>query len=424
MSRALRGRVRVVPDKSMTHRGVLLAALAEGTTTLGDPNRGADCRATLDAVAALGVPARDEGISWRIEGGREKLRAATGPLDLGNSGTGLRLLAGLVAGLPFRTTLTGDPSLRSRPMARVLDPLRRMGARIEAAEGSRAPLTIEGGGLRGIEHDSPVASAQVKSCLLLAGLSLERGEVRLREPSPSRDHTERLLRRLGADLEKHDGTWILTAPNRLRARDWSVPGDLSAAAFFLVAASITPGSRIVIERVGINPTRTGALDALLRMGARIAISPDPGGDDPEPTASLEVTASPLRATTIAGAEIPRLIDEIPVLAVAAAVAEGTTHFRDAGELRVKESDRIRSTCGLLRALGVEVEEGPDSFSVRGRGWLDGGRVESRGDHRVTMAALVAGCASRAPVEVDSLAAIATSDPGFPARLESLKGGEA
>ncbi len=420
--RPLIGRIRVVPDKSLTHRGVLLGALAKGETFLRDPNPGADCRATLSAVESLGAPVQIEPDGWRIRGSGS-LREPEEVLDLGNSGTGLRLLAGLLAPRPFLSILTGDRSLRSRPMGRVIEPLRSMGARIDARQGARAPLAIRGGPLAGIDYLLPVASAQVKSALLLAGLALESGEVRVREPGPSRDHTERLLAWLGAPLRREPGAVTLSAGADLEARSWSVPGDVSAAAFYLVAAAITPGSRISIEGVGLNPTRTGGLDALRRMGARLTITPDPE-TGPEPTGTLRMESSELRPVHVVGSEAPRLIDEVPVLAVAAAFARGESHFEGMGELRVKESDRIASTCALLRAVGVEVEEQAEGFRVHGTGGAAGGLVETHDDHRIAMAALVAGCAASGEVRVDSSRMVGTSDPGFAERLEILRGGEA
>jgi 3-phosphoshikimate 1-carboxyvinyltransferase len=416
--RSLRGTTTVVPDKSLTHRGVLLAALAEGRTVLTDPNPGGDCRATLDAVEALGMLVRREPNTWIIDGGLFRLREPEDVLDLGNSGTGMRLLTGLLSPRPFLSVLTGDRSLRRRPMSRLIEPLRSMGANIEGRTGMRAPLVVRGGRLQGRSVAPAMASAQVKSALLLAGLGLEDGEVRVTEPSPSRDHTERLLGWLGAPIRQDGDTVVLQAGARLQARDWSVPGDLSAAIFFVVAAVITENSRITVDGVGLNPTRMGAMQVLRRMGAHVEheIQQTEG---PEPRGRISASSSPLRPTQVGGDEIPRLIDEIPVLAVAAACAQGSSRFSDVGELRFKESDRIRSTCDLLRALGVEVEEEADAFVVHGTGRLRGGWVEAHDDHRIAMAARVAGCAAEGEVVVDSLRMIATSDPGFLGRLEML-----
>lgn len=418
--RALRGTMRVVADKSITHRGVLLSALSEGESLLRNPNDGADCRASLEVVRELGVRVEVTSEGWRMQGGRGQLHGPRHPLDFGNSGTGIRLGAGLLAGLPFRCTLDGDASLRSRPMERVLDPLRRMGAWIEASPGGRAPFTIEGGVLAGMEYHSPIASAQVKSALLLAALSLRDGVFCFREPERSRDHTERLLTFLGVLIREVDGALQLAAGARPCGRDFEVPGDVSAAVFFLVAAAITPGSDLEIVGVGTNPTRTGAFDVLTRMGAALEILDEPTVG-PEPIGRLRMRASRLQATTVSGSEVPRLIDEIPVLAVAAAAAEGTTWFRDVAELRVKESDRIRSTVSLLRSLGAEVEEQADAFAVHGPTRFQGSRIETFGDHRIAMSALVAGCSADGEVTLDDESMIATSDPEFRARLERLQG---
>jgi 3-phosphoshikimate 1-carboxyvinyltransferase len=458
MNRPLLGTVRVVPDKSITHRGVLLAALARGRSVVHDPNPGADCAATLRAVEALGVTVCRPSGCWVIEA--DGLHEPGDILDLGNSGTGLRLLAGVLAAHPFFAVLTGDRSLRSRPMERIIRPLEAMGAHIDAREGMRAPLAVRGAVPRGLDFENSTGSAQVKSAVLLAGLGLREGSVRVRERWPSRDHTERMLAWMGApvhasqvasgdpgvrtssgprslDRENHDPpghgqdsrgqgngddfyTVRLDAGAELVGREWRVPGDISAALFPLVAAAITPGSRVTVEGIGLNPTRTGALDVLQRMGARLEIRPDPDAG-PEPTGSVTIEYGPLRAVEVGGGEVPRLIDEVPVLAVAAACADGVSHFAGVGELRVKESDRVRSTCFLLRALGVEVDEEPEGFFVHGGRGLHGGHVESHDDHRIAMSALVAGCAADGEVSVDSLAMVDTSDPGFLARLALLRG---
>jgi 3-phosphoshikimate 1-carboxyvinyltransferase len=433
MNRPLRGTVRVVADKSITHRGVLLAALARGRSVVHDPNPGADCAATLRAVEALGAAVRREPGCWIIEA--DGLREPGDVLDLGNSGTGLRLLAGVLSAHPFLAILTGDRSLRSRPMERIIRPLEAMGARIDAREGMRAPLAVRGAVPRGLEFENSTGSAQVKSAVLLAGLGLREGSVRVTEARPSRDHTERMLAWMGAPLRVlpsgssdpggpagpgQGWTICLDAGAALVGREWRVPGDVSAALFPLVAAAITPGSRVTVEGVGLNPTRIGALEVLQRMGARLEVRRDPDAG-PEPTGSVTIEYGPLQAVEVGGPEVPRLIDEVPVLAVAAACAKGESRFRDVGELRVKESDRVRSTCGLLRALGVEVEEEPDGFRVRGGRGLRGGHVESHDDHRIAMSALVAGCAAVGEVTVDSLAMVDTSDPGFFARLAVLRG---
>lgn len=419
----LRGTIRVVPDKSLTHRGAIFAARSRGRTVLTRPNPGADCRATLRAVAALGATVVSEGDdSWIVESDGV-LREPGDVLDLGNSGTGIRLLAGLVASVPGLTVLTGDASLRSRPMARIIEPLRNMGAKIEARAGGRAPLALVGAPLRGIVHRSPVASAQVKSCLLLAGLALGEGEIEVQEPERSRDHTERLLGFYGAALRLGPTSVTLSAPTvPFVARSWTVPGDISAAAFFLVAALLVPGSAVEIVEVGLNPTRTGAVDVLRRMGAALTV--ETTASEPEPIGSIAVRSSSLRGTVVRAEEMPRLVDEVPILAVAAAAAEGTTEFHGVGELRHKESDRVRTTLDLLRVLGVEAGEEGGVLTVQGRGpetRFSGGVVAAHGDHRIAMSALVAGLVTTTELAVDSRSMIATSDPDFERTLTSLGG---
>lgn len=427
--RPLRGRLRVVSDKSLTHRGLIFGALAEGETRLGSPNRGADCRATARALESLGAEVRETEEGLVIRGGRGRLRTPPARLDLENSGTGIRLLAGMLAGLPLRATLTGDASLRRRPMRRIIEPLGRFGATITSQEGGLAPLEIEGvsepllaARLGDETVDLPIASAQVKSAMLLAHLGRGGGSLTVVEPSPSRDHTERLLEFLGATVRRPDPRTVrVDFPITLRARDWEVPGDISAAAFFLVLGTIAPDARFEIDMVGLNPTRTGILDALSRMGARIAIERDLTSG-PEPLGRLVVESAPLRATTVSGEEVPRLLDEIPVLAIAAARAEGLTWFRDVGELRVKESDRIASTCNLLRVLGAEVIEEETAFAVRGPVSFRPAWVDTRADHRIAMAALIARAAGQPGIEVDRLDMIETSDPEFLRTLAAIGGG--
>ena len=413
--------MRVVSDKSLTHRGLMLGAIAEGTTVLEQPNRGADCLATLRAVRALGAEVEERPDAWIVHGGRDRLREPADVLDLENSGTGMRLLCGLAAGVPGLSILTGDASLRRRPMRRVIEPLARMGARIESRGGGLAPLAIRGGApLAPISWTPEVASAQVKSAILLAGLFVDRGTVRIVEPVPSRDHTERLLEFLGAPVAREDSEVVMTAPSTLRARSWRVPGDPSAAAFFIAAATLVEGSEIVIEEVDLNPTRAGALAVFDRMGARITRRAA-GSAGPEPFGDLEVCHAPLRATVVEAEEVPSLLDEVPILAVTAALARGVTRFEGIGELRHKESDRIESVAALLSALGVEIETGPDWLAVHGSGSLAGGAVRSYGDHRIAMSALIAGLVSESPVDLDDAGMIETSDPQFHANLARLTG---
>ena len=350
----------------------------------------------------------------------EGLREPTGILDCGNSGTSMRLLCGILAAQPFAAVLDGDRHLRQRPMRRVTAPLSTMGARFEGRDGANlAPLTVRGGGLGSLDFTAPIASAQVKSALLLATILGADGSLRYREPHRSRDHSERMLRAMGARIdETEDGTLLVPGRQELQARDVVVPGDISSAAFFLVAASVTPGSELLLQNVGVNPTRSGVLDALRAMGADI-VPVDPRQASGEPVADLLVRHAPLSGIRVDGALIPRLIDEIPALAVAAAFAEGETVVADARELRVKESDRIASTVAGLKALGVRAEELPDGLVVRG-GLPAGGTVHSRGDHRIAMAFLVAGCAARGEVTALDCANVATSFPAFMNLLQSAR----
>ncbi|HEV2438454.1 MAG TPA: 3-phosphoshikimate 1-carboxyvinyltransferase [bacterium] len=416
--RALRGDVRVPGDKSISHRAVLLGALARGTTPVDGFLRAEDCLATVRCVRALGVEVDDDGDRLTVHGGA--LRQPGDALDVGNSGTTIRLLAGILAGQPFRSTLTGDASIRRRPMDRIAEPLRRMGARITGRDRGRlAPLTVEGGGLRAIAYATPVASAQVKSAILLAALFAD-GETAVTEPSQSRDHTERMLAGFGVPVVREGLTVRLRGPAAPAAAPVRVPGDISSAAFFLVAAAMVPGSVVTVRDVGLNPTRTGVLDVLRAMGAAVDIqnARDDGG---EPAGDVTVRAASLRGTTIGGDLVPRLIDELPVLAVAASVADGETVIKDAAELRVKESDRIAALARELGAIGARVEAQPDGLAIRGVPRLRGGRAASGGDHRVAMALAVAGLRAADPVTVDDTDCIRTSFPGFEETLRGLTG---
>jgi 3-phosphoshikimate 1-carboxyvinyltransferase len=414
--RALRGEVRVPGDKSISHRAVLLGALAPGISRVSGFLRAEDCLATVRCMRALGIPTDEDGESLAVHGAA--LREPEDVLDAGNSGTTIRLLTGILAGQPFSSVVTGDASIRRRPMHRIVEPLRRMGARITGrARGRLAPLAIDGGALRGIAYSTPVASAQVKSAILLAGLFAD-GETSVTEPSASRDHTERMLSAFGVAVRRIGLTVRLSGPAHLSPAAIRVPGDISSAAFFLVAAAIVPGSEVTVRGVGLNPTRTGVLEALRAMGAQLDIAPaqDDGG---EPYGDVTVRAAPLHGTTIGGDLIPRLIDELPVLAVAASVADGETVIRDAAELRVKESDRIATLARELSGIGARVEAQPDGLAIRGVAALRGGRAASGGDHRVAMALAVAGLRAAAPVTVDDTDCIRTSFPGFEAALRDL-----
>ena len=411
---ALRGHLRVPGDKSISHRSIMLGALTEGITEVTGFLEGEDSLATLRAFRQMGVriDGPDAGRVTIHGVGLRGLQAPKGPLDLGNSGTSMRLMAGLLAGQGFGCTLVGDASLSSRPMRRVIDPLTLMGARIDGTERGTAPLHIHPGhGLRGIHYDMPVASAQVKSSLLLAGLYAQ-GETCVTEPAPTRDHTERMLAGFGYAVRRDGNRACLTGGGRLTARAIDVPADISSAAFFLVGASIAPGSELVLEHVGVNPTRTGVLNILRLMGADIRLTSerDVGG---EPVADLHVRAAPLRGIRIPEDQVPLAIDEFPALFVAAACAEGETVLTGAEELRVKESDRIQVMADGLQALGVEARPTPDGIVIRG-GMLDGGRVGSHGDHRIAMAFAIAGLRASGDVAIDDCANVNTSFPGFAA----------
>jgi 3-phosphoshikimate 1-carboxyvinyltransferase len=410
------GRITVAGDKSISHRALMLGAIAEGTTTVEGFLASEDCLATQAALEAMGVAIeRSPQGRVRIDGvGARGLRAPTGVLDLGNSGTAIRLLMGLLAGQAFDTQLTGDASLRQRPMERVAAPLRQMGARIWTADGGRPPVAIGGGAsLRGIDYELPMASAQVKSALLLAALSA-RGTTTVRSPGPSRDHTERMLQSMGVELElAADGAGhvvALNGPARLRGFDIRVPADFSSAAFFLVAGCLGARDGLLIENVGVNPTRTGLLTILREMGASIELR-NRRSVGAEPVADLWVTQSELNGIAVPSQLVPLAIDEFPILFVAAAAAAGDTIISGAEELRKKETDRIAVMARGLEAVGIEVEERPDGARIIG-GALNGGTVDSRGDHRIAMSFAVASLKARAPIEILNTAEVATSFPNF------------
>jgi len=408
----LSGRLRVPGDKSISHRAIMLGSLALGTTRVSGFLEGEDSLATLEAFRRMGVSIEGSGKgSLTIRGvGMNGLRAPDGPLDLGNSGTSMRLLAGLMSGQKFPVILTGDKSLCSRPMRRVTEPLRRMGAHIETRDEGSAPLCIAGNGtLCGISYSMPVASAQVKSCLLLAGLYAE-GETCVSEPAPTRDHTERMLRGFGYEVA-HDGNRIcLTGGGALAATDLDIPADISSAAFFLVGATIAEGSDLLLEHVGINPTREGVINILRMMGADIEVlNPRVAGG--EPVADLRVRSATLRGVTIPPDQVPLAIDEFPVLFIAAACAEGETLLTGAEELRVKESDRIQVMAEGMNTLGIDARPTADGMIIRG-GPINGGRVCSHGDHRVAMAFTIAALRAAKPIVVEDCDNVNTSFPGF------------
>ncbi|MEX2105467.1 MAG: 3-phosphoshikimate 1-carboxyvinyltransferase [Solirubrobacterales bacterium] len=420
----LRGSLRPPSDKSISHRAALIAAMGEGETAIEGYLDAADTRSTLAAVEAVGARVEGAGAGplaaeLRIHG--VGLRGA-GPatIDVGNAGTLLRLLPGWLAGQEGESwILDGDESIRRRPVDRIAIPLRQMGAHLSCREDRLPPLEIEGAQLHGIVYEMPVASAQVKSCLLFAGLLAE-GETRVVEGLPSRDHSERMLAAAGAEVERDGDAVVVRPADRLEPVAIAVPADISSAAFFVVAALLVAGSDVVLEEIGINPTRTGLLTILRRMGAEIEVE-EQGERGGEPTGRLRVRPAPLRATEVGGADVPLAIDELPLVALAACFAEGTTTIRDAAELRRKESDRIATVTAALNALGGRVEATEDGMVVEGTGGLRGGAIDSHGDHRIAMLGAVAGLASREGVEVAGMDAAAVSYPGFEADLASLGG---
>ncbi|KRD79565.1 3-phosphoshikimate 1-carboxyvinyltransferase [Lysobacter sp. Root983] len=408
----LRGTLRVPGDKSVSHRAVMLGALAEGVTRVTGFLEGEDTRATARVFERLGVRIETPSASERIVHGvgLHGLRASAQALDCGNAGTGMRLLAGVLAGQGFDSVLIGDESLSKRPMRRVTEPLAAMGARIDSEAGGLPPLRIHGGrGLRGIDYTLPVASAQVKSALLLAGLYAQ-GETVVREPHPTRDYTERMLAAFGWPIEFSPGYARLSGGHALRATHVAVPADFSSAAFFLVAASVVPGSELLLEAVGMNPRRTGLLAALRLMGADIA-EEHARAEGGEAVADLRVRYAPLHGIEVPEALVPDMIDEFPALFVAAACAQGRSRISGAAELRVKESDRIATMAQGLRILGAQIEETPDGAIIDG-GALQGGAVDSHGDHRIAMSFAVAAQRARGDVRIGDVENVATSFPNF------------
>ena len=417
---ALVGHVAVPGDKSISHRAVLIGALCEGRTRVSGFGRSADTESTIAAVRALGVEVEEHDVdTLTVHGvGLRGLVEPAAPVDCGNAGTLMRLLAGLVAGQKGRFELVGDQSLSTRPMERVAEPLRRMGARVETLDG-HAPLVVEGGGrLEAIDFELPVASAQVKSAVLLAGLYAE-GETTVVEPLPTRDHTERLLERAGASVRRRPQSVSVQGGNELSLESLEIPGDFSSAAALLVAAVTVPGSDVTVHGVGLNPRRIGLLDVLERMGARIAIyNRRPIGG--EPAGDVQVRSSELVGATVTPAEVPALVDELPLLALAACHARGETVVTGAAELRVKESDRIEAVVEELRRIGAHIRATPDGFRIRGvPARLRGGAFDTRGDHRLAMLGAAAGVSSRDGVAVSGAEAVETSFPGFFRVLEQL-----
>ncbi len=409
------GSIEVPGDKSISHRAVMIGALAEGSTHITNFLPSDDCQRTLAAFRQLGIEATQHSLTEiTVFGGQ--LSEPNNYLDMGNSGTGVRLLAGVLAGQPFLSVITGDDSIRQRPMKRVCDPLRKMGATILSRSGDLAPMAIRGGVLSGIDYDSPVASAQVKSAVLLAGLFAE-GVTSVTEPTMSRDHTERMLRAFGANLTREETRIEIKPGDTLRGREVQIPGDISSAAFFIAGALITPNSELRIKSVGVNPTRTGLLDALIVMGADITLEnlTDFSG---EPVADLVVKSSQLVGARFGGDIIPRMIDEIPVLALVAAFAEGDTVIEDASELRVKESDRVVTIADCLKAFGANAIAQIDGLIIHGGATLRGSQaVNSRGDHRIAMMGAIAGTAIEGETVIENTDCVSTSFPSFLSTLE-------
>ncbi|WDM62288.1 3-phosphoshikimate 1-carboxyvinyltransferase [Stenotrophomonas forensis] len=409
----LQGSLTIPGDKSVSHRSVMFAALADGTSHIDGFLEGEDTRATARIFSQLGVRIETPSPSQRVVHGvgLDGLKAPDAPLDCGNAGTGMRLLAGLLAGQAFDCTLIGDESLSGRPMRRVTGPLSQMGAKIDTESDGTPPLHVHGGQtLHGIDFASPVASAQIKSAVLLAGLYAQ-GETQVTEPHPTRDYTERMLSAFGVDIEFSPGKARLRGGQRLRATDIVVPADFSSAAFYLVAASIIPGSELRLKQVGLNPRRTGLLHALRLMGADIT-EENPAEQGGEPVADLLVRYAPLKGARIPEALVPDMIDEFPALFVAAAAAEGETVVSGAAELRVKESDRLAAMATGLRALGMQVDETEDGATLHGGVRLGSGTIESHGDHRIAMAFAIAGQISDGEVRINDIANVATSFPDF------------
>jgi 3-phosphoshikimate 1-carboxyvinyltransferase len=422
----LRGSLRPPADKSISHRTALIAAMGEGETTIEGYLDSADTRSTLAAAAACGAEVEgvgSDGVAPEVKIRGVGLRGAkAASIDVGNAGTLLRLLPGWLAGQPRgRWTLDGDDSIRRRPVDRVAEPLGLMGAQLSCRDGHLPPLEVEAASLRGIEYELPVASAQVKSCLLFAGLLAE-GPTWVGERLRSRDHTERMLAAAGAHVTWLRGGVEVRPAEGVELGEMAVPADFSSAAFFLVGALLVPGSEVVLEEVGVNPTRTGLLRILERMGAEVEVEPLPGARGGEPLATLRVRAASLCGTDVGGGEIPLTIDELPLVALAACFAEGTTTICDAAELRRKESDRVATTCEALVALGASVEPTEDGMIIEGGDYLRGGLIESHGDHRIAMLGAIAGLASSEGVTVEGMDAAGVSYPRFEADLASLSGG--
>ncbi|MCD6317748.1 3-phosphoshikimate 1-carboxyvinyltransferase [Candidatus Aerophobetes bacterium] len=418
----LRGEITLPGDKSITHRAIILSSIAEGKSYLKGVQRGKDCLATLKCIEQMGVPVREGEKEVIIEGvGLEGLKEPEDVLNCGNSGTTMRLLAGLLAGQRFYSVLSGDKFLRKRPMKRIVDPLREMGAKIEGREkGNFPPLTIVGGELKGINYLSPIASAQVKSCLLLAGL-YAKGKTFVKEPYKSRDHTERMMQYLGISIKVKGLEVQIEGKNgeSFKGKSFYIPGDISAGAFFIGAAVSLPGSRVKLSNVGLNPTRKGFIDVLLKMGAEVKISNFKKICEEE-VGDIEVRGgNNLRGVVIQGEMIPRLIDEIPILTVVSCFAQGDTLIKDARELRVKETDRIRAIVSELKKMGADIEERKDGMLIKGGNKLRGALVNSWGDHRIAMALAIAGLRCEGETTIADTQCIDTSFPEFQKTLREI-----
>lgn len=416
-AKQLNGQIEVPADKSISHRSIMFGAIAKGTTTVKNFLRGEDCLSTLNGFKELGVPIEDDGQTITIQGvGFEGLKPALGPIDLGNSGTSIRLMMGILAGTNFQTTLFGDEYLNRRPMQRVMAPLNQMGAHLVGFENTQyPPISIQGAKLAPITYEMPVASAQVKSAIIFAALQAQ-GISTIIEKEPSRNHTEQMIKQFGGEIEVSGKTIRVTGPQQLTGQEVIVPGDISSAAFFIVAAAILKNSQVVLKNVGINPTRTGILDVLEAMGGTFELSEI---DEANESATITVSSSTLKSTTIQGADIPRLIDELPIIALLATQAEGTTIIKDAQELKVKETNRIDATCEELQKLGANIEPTDDGMIIHGPVQLHGGKVSSRGDHRIGMMLQIAALLTEKIVELDKAEAVAVSYPHFFEDLASL-----
>ncbi|EEL88709.1 TPA: 3-phosphoshikimate 1-carboxyvinyltransferase [Bacillus nitratireducens] len=416
---SLNGKIVVPGDKSISHRSVMFGAIAEGTTKVSNFLLGEDCLSTIACFQKLGVKIEQSGNDVKIYGkGLHNLQEPKEVLDVGNSGTTIRLMLGILANTPFQSTIIGDTSIGNRPMKRVTEPLSMMNAQIDGREnGQYTPLSIRGGKVKGMHYHSPVASAQVKSAVLLAGLQGE-GVTTVTEPMQSRDHTERMLRAFGCTVDVNERTVSLQGGQQLKGADIEVPGDVSSAAFFLVAGAIVQNSKLVLENVGLNPTRTGILDVLTKMGALISID-NMRNEEFEPCGDITIETSKLKGIEIGGSLIPRLIDEIPVIALLATQAEGITVIKDAEELKVKETNRIDTVVDELGKLGAKIEATPDGMIIYGKQNLKGNTVNSHGDHRIGMMLAIASCIIDGEVKIENSDAVAVSYPNFFEQLAAL-----